>query len=120
MKNLESQTQRAFIRWCVLNYKKYPQLNLLFSIPNGGHRGVVTGAILKAEGVRAGVPDICLPCASNGYTSLWIEFKSPKGRLGDNQKNYIELLKANGHAVFVCYDWEEAADIVVKYLKGEL
>ena len=120
MKNLESQTQRAFIKWCRLNEKKFPQLKLLFAIPNGGKRNVITASILKAEGALAGVPDICLPYASNGYTSLWIEFKSPKGVLSPAQKDYIGLLISNGHAVYVCTDWQEAAEIVVKYLNGEL
>lgn len=33
---------------------------LLFAIPDGGRRDAVTGAHLKAEGVRAGVPDMFL------------------------------------------------------------
>jgi hypothetical protein len=34
---------------------------------------------LKAEGVRAGVADLCLPAARRGYHGLYIEMKSEEG-----------------------------------------
>jgi len=39
----------------------YPNARKIFAIPNGGHRNVVVAGKLKAEGVRAGVPDLCFP-----------------------------------------------------------
>lgn len=120
LRNLESQTQRAFIKWCRLHEKKYPSLKLAFSIPNGGQRNIVTASILKAEGSRPGVPDWCMLVQNTQYIGLWIEFKSPKGVLSPAQQDYIALLEANGHAVCVCTDWQEATKIVIQYLNSEL
>ena len=51
MNNAESRLQQACVRW--VRYQ-YPDL-VVYAIPNGGKRNAVTGAILKAEGVLAGV-----------------------------------------------------------------
>lgn len=119
----EYDIQASFVEWCQWNEAKYPSLRLAFSTVNGAHLAgddrmrAIKMARLKKSGLRPGVPDWCLPYAINGYTSLWIEFKSPKGKLSPAQKDYIGMLEANGHAVCVCTDWQEATKIVLKYLK---
>src|SRR5690606_12582346 len=62
MRHTESKSQQAFIRWWGLSHRSLgvPHADLLFAIPNGGARNPVTGATLKAEGVRRGVPDLFL------------------------------------------------------------
>ena len=49
MKHLESNIQRAFVRWFRLQYPEYA-LNLT-SVPNGGLRSKTEAAIMKAEGM---------------------------------------------------------------------
>lgn len=51
------------------------------TFPAGGG-GKVRGAILKASGLAAGVPDIILV---NDGRALWIELKAPKGKLSEAQ-----------------------------------
>lgn len=41
-------------------------------------RDKATAVALKRQGVKAGVPDICLPVARNGYHGLHIELKAGK------------------------------------------
>ena len=41
---------------------------LLYAVPNGGYRNAREAARFKAEGVRSGVPDLCL-AVSNGGTA---------------------------------------------------
>ena len=53
MKHVESSLQIQCVRW--FRYQ-YPS-RTIFSIPLGGNRNAVTGAILKAEGALAGVAD---------------------------------------------------------------
>lgn len=53
-----------------------------FHVPNGGGRTKVEGAILKAMGVRPGIPDICIVWQGRAH---WVEIKSGKGRLSDAQ-----------------------------------
>ena len=56
MKNVESKIQIACVNWFRYQYPKYKKL--LFSVPNGGARNSITGAILKMEGALAGVSDL--------------------------------------------------------------
>ena len=52
--------------------KKWPELELLHHIPNGGSRDVVEAAHMKRQGVKSGVPDLHLPVPRGGYASLYI------------------------------------------------
>lgn len=116
----EHQIQAAFVQRIKLLERRYPILKLSFAIPNAG-AGAQSGQAgkLKAEGVRPGVPDWCLPVSTisckNGL-GLWIEFKSARGRLSRAQIEYAESLRAQGHQVNVCRDDAEAERIVLDYI----
>ena len=71
----EHDEQVALLKFCNLNQVKYPELALLYAIPNGGNRNIVTATKLKAEGVKAGVPDLCLPVPRGGYHGMYLEMK---------------------------------------------
>ena len=58
MKHEESHIQRNCVKWFRLAYPKLARL--LFAVPNGGKRGIREAAIMKAEGVVAGVADLLL------------------------------------------------------------
>lgn len=96
----------------------------MFAIPNGGHRHKATAGRLKAEGVRAGVPDLCLPVPRNGYGALYIELKAPRepgstkraGKLSPAQSEFGRQLIAAGNAWSVCFGWEEARQHIEGYL----
>lgn len=91
----------------------------LFAIPNGGQRNVIVAAKLKAEGVRAGVPDLFLACVSSCFNGLFIEMKKTRGgRVSESQKVYLELLKDRGYAVAVCHGWLEAKQSIESYLRS--
>lgn len=93
-----------------------------FAIPSGGSRDVVTAGRLKAEGVKPGVPDTCLPVANQYYGSLWIEFKKPhrqntvQGGMSDAQVRYKTHFESQKHCVVVCYSWQHAIEVVRWYL----
>lgn len=122
MKDHEHKEQVALFTWANIQSKTQPELELLFAIPNGGHRHPLTAKKLKAEGVKSGVPDICLPIAKNGFHGLWIELKrpnikgQPKGTISDNQTWWIEALKMAGSQVHVCFGWDEAKKAIIDYL----
>ena len=65
-----------------------------FAVPNGGNRSAVTGAILKREGVKAGVADIVV-LRNPGLCAL-IEVKTAKGSLSNSQKAFRDWCAANG------------------------
>ena len=56
---------------------KYPELELMYAIPNGGKRHIHTAVVLKQTGVKSGVPDIFLP-VRRGKHGLFIEMKRKK------------------------------------------
>jgi hypothetical protein len=113
----EHQEQRQLFTWSILSRQKYPQLLNMFAIPNGGWRHKTTAAKLKAEGVKAGVPDIFLAWPSQGYNGLFIEMKRMAGSsLSDNQKIWGERLFAAGYQVRVCKGFEEAKQAIEEYL----
>lgn len=76
---------------------------LVFAVPNGGKRGKREAQKLKTEGVTPGVPDLCVPALN-----LWIEMKTPTGRLSPVQKQMAKQLEAAGHRVLVCYGCDDA------------
>ncbi len=113
---LESQEQVAFFKWCLRHHEEYKGLEKIFAIPNGGIRDKRMGARMKAEGLRAGVPDMLLPVARGGFHSLYIELKKRKGgKVSDVQKTWVAALKAEGHRVEICKGFAEARAVVIDY-----
>lgn len=123
----EHAHQAALFCWAnerARNVASYAGLAFLFAIPNGGARSGVTAARMKAEGVKAGVPDICLPMTRGGYAGLYIELKRPKaagkmaGRLSPEQADWHAFLRVQGYAVAVAYGWRAAVAVIEAYLDG--
>ena len=113
----ESIEQINLFRWAVLNEAAHPELLLLHHIPNGGKRDKKTAARLKMEGVKAGVPDICLPVSRGKYHGLYIELKTGANKTTDNQDAWLDALSKQEYYTAVCYGWEEAAKTIEGYLK---
>ena len=83
----ESQIQKACVKWFDA---QYPELYYnLWAVPNGGARNAVTGANLKAEGVRPGVSDLMFFCHGRLHC---IEMKKPGGRQSDAQKAFEQSI----------------------------
>jgi len=113
----EHEEQKKLMQWADTQKQKYPQLRALYAIPNGGHRHISIAVRMKAEGVKPGVPDLCLAYPSNGFHGLYIEMKRRKGGVvSDKQQEWRDRLTANGYAVHVCAGWEVARDTIIQYL----
>ena len=111
----EHLTQRAYFDWARLD----PVARCAFAVPNGGHRSKATAGRLKAEGVRAGVLDICLPKPRGDSHGLWIEFKFGANRPSPEQMLEIDRLVQDGYTVAVAWDAGLAIEFTKQYLKGE-
>lgn len=111
-KNEESNLQIACVKW--FRYQ-YPKLHL-FAIPNGGNRDYITGAILKAEGVLAGVADLMLVPPALGMPILFIEMKTQKGRQSPSQKEFQAAMQAIGHIYTICRSIEDFITTIQQYL----
>lgn len=115
----EAQEQMTLFSWAAMQSGKYPELNLLYHVPNGGSRHKAEAGRLRAEGVKAGVPDLCLPVARGQYHGLYIELKRQRGgRTSDHQSEWLDALSAQGYKAALCYGWEQAAGTIIEYLTG--
>lgn len=134
-KSSEHSHQAALFCWAALSLKTYPELRWLHAIPNGGTRGddpksrAIRGAKLKAEGVKAGIPDIFLPVPRQystldglyWYHGLYIEMKKPGEikRTSDEQKEFGNYAIEHGYGWVVCDNWEFARDVIIQYLESK-
>lgn len=127
----EHEEQAALVRWArTMAGGTWPELRLLFAVPNGGSRPSRVNSRgeryspsaqrLADEGVRAGVPDLVLPVARGGYHGLFIEMKAGKNTTTEGQRWWIGELVAGGYRVAVCHGWEAARDVLVEYLSQGL
>ena len=112
----EDIEQTLLISWAKYASAKYPELDMLIHIPNGGLRAASTGAALKRQGVRPGYPDLALNTAHCGYHGLFIELKRIGGRASDLQIDWLERLERAGNAVAVCWGMEPAQALLEAYL----
>ena len=116
----EAQEQAALMQWLAYAEMRHPELRLLHHIPNGGGRNPIEARHLKEQGVKAGIPDLFLPCARGGYHGLYIEMKRRKGgRVSIEQKKAIIALREQGYRVEVCEGWEKAREVIKEYMDEE-
>lgn len=117
----EGEEQATLFSWAQMQSRRRPELKLLFHIPNGGSRNKIEAAHLKAQGVKAGVPDLFLPVARGVWYGLFIELKRQKGgRVSDQQRRWIEALERQGYRAEIACGWREAAAIITDYLDNKL
>jgi hypothetical protein len=71
---------------------------------------------LKEEGVKSGVPDICFPFPRGKYHGLFIEMKRESGgRISENQVKWLDFLRGQGYAVYICRGFEQAQKALLEY-----
>lgn len=117
--------QRAIFQWCAQHINQYPDLAALFAIHNAGHGDRIRGARAKAEGVKAGVPDLFLPVPRAEFHGLFIELKRPKdknkkktkGNTSTIQDKWHDYLRGQSYGVAICFGWQEAVETLVQYLE---
>jgi hypothetical protein len=107
-RDLHHEFQVEMMKHLKLHEHLHPELELIHANPMGGKRPKSVGAKLKAEGAKAGIPDLFLPVVvldyrdGGGteikYPGLYIEIKAdPKDKLSDAQKWWKPRLEAQGH-----------------------
>lgn len=128
----ESCLQRAIVKWCRGVYGAGIVRERFAAIPNGwGIAGsdrkaaAIQGARLKAEGARAGMPDL-LFFAPVFYPDaalvrvLGLEVKlGTSGRVSPAQKDCHAMLAAAGVQVVVVRNLSEAVREILKFYQGK-
>jgi hypothetical protein len=109
----------------VMDYLRLQYPNVLaIHVANERATSPMSGALLKRKGVTAGVPDVLVfkeQVSSQGillWNGLAIELKVGKNKPTPKQRDMIERFLGAGWAVYVCYSFEEAKNIIDIYLRG--
>ncbi|MBQ6503209.1 MAG: VRR-NUC domain-containing protein [Flexilinea sp.] len=113
----ESLEQQAVVTYCAFQSWRLPHSDRIFHIGNGGRRTITEAKRFKAEGVKAGVSDLCLPVPMNGYHGMYIEMKRPdhKNKPTAEQKDWLDYFNSVGYKAVVCYGYEEAVTEIQRY-----
>lgn len=112
MRASESEIQIVMVQALRLKFRGA----LVLHVPNGGTRNPVEAVKLKRQGVVSGVPDLIV-ALPNGKT-VWLEVKSHRGRVSDNQKIVQAHLSSLGHCVAVVKTVDEAFAVVSEVQNG--
>lgn len=89
---LEHKLQVALIDYLAIAAR--PEV-YYFAVPNQSNRHIHNAAKMKAEGVRAGTPDLCF-MLPNGRVA-WLEMKTMEGTLSSAQKAFRDIALRLGH-----------------------
>lgn len=116
-KHPESELQRACVRWWDYQYPAELR-QLLFAIPNGGVRSKVEAAIMKGEGVRAGVADMFLAARNRFWAGFFIEFKFGKNKQTPAQIAFMEQVIKEGYWYEVICDFDRFKNAIEDYLRN--
>ena len=116
----ESSEQQAVIRWWLVNCDAYklPE-RVLMASPGQAARTQKNGRRMKAEGYRAGTPDLFLAVPRKGVPGLFIEMKKRDGRLNDlsdEQREQLFALSEQGYRTAVACGAVEACKAITEYL----
>ena len=94
--------------------------DLIYHVPNGGHRHVLVAMKLKEQGVVAGIPDLVLTMARGCYFGLYIEFKATPpndAAISASQHERIRKLNAQGYLAVVCRGHFDTMEQIRAYLR---
>ena len=94
-KQIESGIQRGIVQYI----RSVLPRAVLMAIPNGSQRTASGRPANAVPGFLPGAPDLVLALPNREV--IWIEVKSPVGRLSDNQKHVHAMLETIGHKIIL-------------------
>jgi hypothetical protein len=103
-----------------LRFRMPEVADLIYHVPNGGHRHKAVAAKLKQQGVVAGIPDLVLTMARGGFFGLYIEFKATPpndAAISASQHERIRKLNDQGYLAVVCRGHFDAMEQIRAYLR---
>ena len=105
-KQIESGIQRSIITYL----RAVVPGCVVMAIPNGSQRTATGRPANAVPGFLAGAPDIIV--ALVGGSVIWLEVKSPVGRLSENQIYVHGLLEKAGHKCFVVRSVDDVRSVL--------
>ena len=120
MNHEESKLQQQCVAWFRAQYPHYAML-LTHPINEGSRNTRVSGAIHKAEGTVAGVPDLLLFLPTriteiSIYYGLGVEIKTSKGSQSQKQKEFQKMFEAAGYMYVVVRNLEGFQKTINSYI----
>lgn len=114
----ESSIQQRLMKWWRVAHRTLGVTDerLLMAFPLQGARTPRNGARMKAEGLRAGTPDMLLCVARGEYHGLWVELKKEGGKASDEQKAALIAFREQGYQAFLCIGYAQAENAIKDYL----
>lgn len=101
MKETEDRIQASMVKW----FKETFPEAVIFHVPNGKKLSRISGAIFKAIGVLAGIPDLIIVTYGKIF---FVEVKTPQNiskkykGTSPSQRKVHEKLKTLGFQVYIC------------------
>ena len=95
----------------------YPDV-LIAAIPNGGSRTALERVSMHAEGVLAGMPDLCVLEPSGGFCGLFIEMKTQTGVVAAAQRDIARRLNRGGYLCVTARSADDGWAVIEQYLEG--
>ena len=136
-----SMTSKEFIAQCKekrtehqeqVEVVKYLRRNkiLHYAVPNGANKSRTAQRQFSAEGLMAGVPDLCIPVSNKYYHGLYIEMKRrvktlksgkksvSHTKVSPEQEKWLTELNEHGYYAVVCYGADEAIEVIEEYMEN--
>lgn len=117
-KGSEYQEQCAIFRWAKMQERTWPELALLNASLNGVKLNIGQAVKAKAQGMRAGYPDMFLPVKRGPFSGLFIELKYGKNKATAEQEWWLQALANQGFSCCVCWGADQAIEAIRKYMLG--
>lgn len=120
MKHEESNIQIVCVNWFRLMHPNLVLSSSLNGVKLSGtqiQRRVKWNRLVQ-EGAKAGVADLFLMHASNGFHGLYIEIKTPKGKQSPEQKAFEHSALIEGYEYKIARSLDEFILIIKNYLKS--
>lgn len=111
----EHADQVILFKWIRAVRPRYPALEYVHAVPNGGHRAKATAAKMKAEGLEPGVPDIMVPRGNGEYYGMAIEMKKGYNKPTEDQDRWLRQLCAANWYCIVAWHRETARTQLSRY-----
>lgn len=108
-RQIESGIQRDIVQYI----RSVLPRSVLMAIPNGSQRTASGRPANAVPGFLPGAPDLVLALPNKEV--IWIEVKSPIGRLSDNQKHVHAMLETIGHKIILARSIDDIREAFAFY-----
>lgn len=115
----EDEEQKTVISWCRIQESRWPELRMIYHVPNEGKRSKTTAATEKAMGLRAGVPDLFLPVPRAWFHGLYLEMKALDGKVSKEQDEFLTAAGEQGYCCCACWGADAAIWLIERYMTGK-